>query len=48
MTVIKKCDCVHAFQDGEYGFGYRLMNKNAGEKTSQEVTCTICKKVYKV
>jgi hypothetical protein len=49
MTVVLKCNCKHIFQDSEYGFGYRLMNKKASEKTGgQEVTCTVCGVVHKV
>ena len=40
---IKKCTCVHPFQDGRYGKGMRVFNKTI--KVKPDVyRCTVCKK----
>lgn len=39
MTIIKKCDCKHDFQDKEYGKQNRVHNKG-----TNKATCTVCSK----
>lgn len=40
--MVRKCDCVHKYQDQKYGNGRRVMNKcNAGYR------CTVCDKDHR-
>jgi len=43
MTVIKKCDCKHKYQDNKYGKGNRVQNTTLKEK----FRCTVCGKENK-
>ena len=44
VTTIRKCTCVHPFQDSQYGAGMRVMNplpkKMSGDE--QQYRCTVC------
>lgn len=40
-SVVKPCDCVHEFQDKQYGKGIRLFNEG---KDGKFFRCTVCKK----
>ena len=45
-TVIKRCDCVHAFQDKKYGDGLRVHNLTGkkGSCIGKLSRCTVCGK----
>ena len=41
-SIIKNCNCNHAFQDETYGKGRRVFN--IGGKSNEFATCTVCEK----
>ena len=41
-TMIKKCSCVHAYQDKVYGLGKRVHNITGGKTETTSYTCTVC------
>jgi len=46
-TVIKKCSCLHKWQDETYGVGMRVMNVCAATKAKAgKCVCVICKTVH--
>lgn len=42
-TSIKKCNCIHKFQDERYGFGMRVHNRTKEDGWR----CTVCSDVKK-
>lgn len=42
MTTIKRCECVHEYQDEVYGKGNRLMNITRNTPTEIKIRCTVC------
>lgn len=43
MTIIRKCNCIHEFQDRTYGLQNRVMNSLAD---INKYRCTVCLKIH--
>ena len=41
-TIVAPCSCKNKFQDGMYGSGRRVFNKNQRDPKKNEFRCTVC------